>query len=146
MFSICLNWIAIWYLFHRWWMNWNVLFNSLISYVMCRTVFQGCWLEQVNGGMSSISSKEFEIWELTKTDGLYSMNLWHKRLGHPSLNITQLILEVRKHKDSNFRAKQTRKKFPLSEHKTSSAFELVIVIYGYHIELLLLVVLFIFWQ
>jgi len=69
-----------------------------------------------------------------KTDGLHSMDLWHKRLGHPSLKITQLIPEVRKHKDNNvvnktcevcFRAKHTREKFPLSEHKASSAFELV---------------------
>ena len=36
-----------------------------------------------------------------KTDGLHSMDLWHKRLGHPSLKITQLIPEVGKHKDSN---------------------------------------------
>ena len=69
-----------------------------------------------------------------KIGGLHCMDLWHKRLGHPSLKITQLIPEVRKHKDNNvvnktcevcFRAKQTREKFPLSEHKTSSAFELI---------------------
>ena len=69
-----------------------------------------------------------------KIDGLHSIDLWHKRLGHPSLKITQLIPEVRKHKDNNvvnktcevsFRAKQTREKFPLSEHKASSAFELI---------------------
>ena len=69
-----------------------------------------------------------------KTDGLHSMDLWYKRLGHPSLKITELILEIRKHKDSNvvnktcevyFRAKQTREKFPLSEHKASNAFELI---------------------
>jgi len=69
-----------------------------------------------------------------KSDGLHSMDLWHKRLEQPSLKITQLIPEVRKHKDNNvvnktcevcFRAKQTREKFPLSEHKASSAFELI---------------------
>jgi len=69
-----------------------------------------------------------------KTNGLHSIDLWHKRLGYPSLKITQLIPKVRKHKDSNvvnktcevyFRAKQTREKFPLSEHKTNSAFELI---------------------
>jgi len=69
-----------------------------------------------------------------KTDDLHSMDLWHKQLGHPSLKITQLIPEIRKHKNNNvvsktcevcFRAKQTREKFPLSEHKISSAFELV---------------------
>jgi len=36
-----------------------------------------------------------------ETDDLHSMDLWHKRLGHPSLKITQLIPEVKKHKDSN---------------------------------------------
>ena len=69
-----------------------------------------------------------------KTNGLHSMDLWHKQLGHPSLKITQLIPEVRKHKDNNvvnktcevcFRAKHTREKFPLSEHKDTSAFELI---------------------
>ena len=69
-----------------------------------------------------------------KTNDLHSMDLWHKRLGHPSLKITQLIIEVREHKVSNVvnktcevcsRAKQTREKFPLSQHKDSSAFELV---------------------
>ena len=52
-----------------------------------------------------------------KTDGLHSMDLWQKRLGHPSLKITQLIHKIRNHKDNNvvnktcevfFRAKLTR--------------------------------------
>ena len=55
-------------------------------------------------------------------------------IGTSFLKITQLIPKVRKHKDSNvvnktyevcFRAKQIREKFPLSEHKVNSAFELV---------------------
>ena len=50
------------------------------------------------------------------------------------MKITQLIPEVRKHKDSNvvnktrevcFRAKHTKEKFSLSEHKASNAFELI---------------------
>lgn len=62
------------------------------------------------------------------------MDLWHKRLGHPFLKISKLIPQVSRHRDINvvnkacevcFRAKQTREKFPLSQNKASSAFELI---------------------
>ncbi|XP_050895027.1 uncharacterized protein LOC127101610 [Lathyrus oleraceus] len=69
-----------------------------------------------------------------KTDGFHPMDLWHKQLGHPSLKISKLIPQVSRHRDINvvnkacevcFRAKQTREKFPLSQNKASSAFELI---------------------
>ena len=64
-------------------------------------------------------------------EGPNSLDLWHKRLGHPSLNITKLLplIDSRKigvlddHCDVCLRAKQTRNKFPLSDNKASDMFE-----------------------
>lgn len=69
-----------------------------------------------------------------KIEGMKSMDLWHKRLGHPSLKVTQLVSGVSNCKSDSvvnkacdvcFRANQTREKFPLSEHKASGVFELI---------------------
>jgi len=66
-----------------------------------------------------------------KVDDMSLFDLWHKRMRHPSLKITQLIpnidSSVTRHKacDVRQRAKQTRDSFPLSSHKASSSFELV---------------------
>jgi len=62
-----------------------------------------------------------------------SLDLWHKRMGHPSLKITELVSNTSS-KNNNYgnkacdvcqRAKQTRDSFPLSNHKAASAFDLV---------------------
>jgi hypothetical protein len=57
-----------------------------------------------------------------KVVGVNQLELWHRRLGHPSLKITQLVSNSSKNKEHDhlnkncdvcLRAKQTRKKFPL---------------------------------
>jgi len=69
-----------------------------------------------------------------KTDGMNSMELWHKRMGHPSIKIIQMIPGISKHGSSSefnkvcdicFRAKQTREKFAVSEHNANNIFEMV---------------------
>ena len=68
-----------------------------------------------------------------KVDNPNSLDLWHKRLGHPSLKITKLLplIDSRQigalddHCNVCLRAKQTRNKFPLSENKASDMFELI---------------------
>ena len=66
--------------------------------------------------------------------GMASLDLWHKRLGHPSLQITKLVPEVsvmksetrlNKSCDVCQRAKQIRDKFPVSENNAKAIFELV---------------------
>ena len=68
-----------------------------------------------------------------KVDAMMSLDLWHKRMGHPSLKITELVSNTSS-KNNNYgnkacdvcqRAKQTRDSFPLSNHKAASAFDLV---------------------
>nr|KYP63606.1 Retrovirus-related Pol polyprotein from transposon TNT 1-94 [Cajanus cajan] len=69
-----------------------------------------------------------------KTDGVNHVDLWHKRLGHPSFKISKLIPELSENKckdllnkncDICFRAKQSRDMFPLSEHKANNIFDLI---------------------
>ena len=69
-----------------------------------------------------------------KTDGVNSLDLWHKCLGHPSLKITKLVPKVDPSENNKIlnkacdvcqRAKQTRDQFPLSDHKASDVFELI---------------------
>lgn len=66
-------------------------------------------------------------------NGTDSLDLWHKRLGHPSLRVTKLVSNVVPTNDSEVmnkacdvcqRAKQTRDRFPLSENKACDKFEL----------------------
>ncbi|GKD37932.1 retrovirus-related pol polyprotein from transposon TNT 1-94 [Tanacetum coccineum] len=61
-------------------------------------------------------------------------DLWHKRLGHPSLDFLKLLPQVNLNKkdkelsqscDVCHRAKQSREKFPVSENKVASIFELI---------------------
>nr|GME05615.1 Retrovirus-related Pol polyprotein from transposon TNT 1-94 [Ipomoea batatas] len=68
-----------------------------------------------------------------KTEVVDSLDLLHKRSGHPSMRSTKLIpmvsssegsLQLNKACDVCQRAKQTRAAFPLSDNKASSAFEL----------------------
>lgn len=71
--------------------------------------------------------------KVCKVGDMSLLHLWHKRMGHPSMKISQLISNVGKNKsvienkacDVCQRAKQTRDSFPLSDHKASSSFELV---------------------
>jgi hypothetical protein len=72
--------------------------------------------------------------KICKTDGVNSVDLWHKRMGHPSMKITQMIPGANKHENGSefnkacdicFRAKQTREKFPLSEHNACNIFEII---------------------
>ena len=66
--------------------------------------------------------------------GMASIDLWHKQLSHPSLQITKLVLEVsvreqktrlNKSCDVCQRAKQTRDKFLVSENNAKPIFELI---------------------
>ena len=63
-----------------------------------------------------------------------SLDLWHQRLGHPSLRITKLVPEVHSSNQENSlnkncdvcqKAKQRRDKFFVSENKTLGIFELI---------------------
>lgn len=65
-----------------------------------------------------------------------SMELWHKRMGHPSVKIVKLLPSVSSSSSENenrlnkaceicFRAKQSRDKFPLSTNKATRIFEMV---------------------
>lgn len=61
-----------------------------------------------------------------------SMELWHKRMGHPSENVVKLLPPVSSSKgilnkacEVCFRAKHSRDKFPLSENKSTRIFEMV---------------------
>uniref|UniRef100_M1DKM4 Retroelement pol polyprotein n=1 Tax=Solanum tuberosum TaxID=4113 RepID=M1DKM4_SOLTU len=67
-------------------------------------------------------------------NGSDSLDIWHKRLGHPSLRVTKLVSNVIPTNDSEMmnkdcdvcqRAKQTRDRFPLSENKVYDKLELV---------------------
>ncbi|KAJ8645102.1 hypothetical protein MRB53_006850 [Persea americana] len=70
-----------------------------------------------------------------KTTGIASLELWHRRMGHPSSRIVDLISEVSNDSRSNsvktkpcdicFRAKQTREMFFPSENKAKECFDLI---------------------
>lgn len=69
-----------------------------------------------------------------KANSGVSLELWHKRMGHPSLQVTKLLPGVssrdnnsrlNKHCDVCQREKQSRDKFPVSDHRASEIFELV---------------------
>ncbi|XP_027338026.1 uncharacterized protein LOC113851952 [Abrus precatorius] len=63
--------------------------------------------------------------------GTNSLNLWHKRLGHPSFKVVGFAPHVGKGKTSDetcdicLRAKQTRDGFPISESKVIRNFQLI---------------------
>jgi len=69
-----------------------------------------------------------------KTDCVVQFDLWHKRLGHPSMQVTKLVAGVNFKASKNKlnkncevcqKAKQSRDEFLVSEHKASAIFELV---------------------
>jgi transposase InsO family protein len=68
-----------------------------------------------------------------KVDAGISLDLWHRRMGHPSLRITELVSNISSNNnmygnkacDICQGAKQTRDNFPLSNNKVSNAFDLV---------------------
>lgn len=69
-----------------------------------------------------------------RTEGMNQLELWHKRLGHPSCRTAKLISSVGGGKVSELlnkacntcqRAKQTKETFPLSNHQASDIFELI---------------------
>ncbi|GAU34891.1 hypothetical protein TSUD_144220 [Trifolium subterraneum] len=71
--------------------------------------------------------------KVLKVDAGISLDLWHKRMGHPSLRITELVSNISS-KNNNYgnkacdvcqRVEQTRDSFPLSNHKVFNAFDLV---------------------
>ena len=74
-------------------------------------------------------------------------HLWHQRLGHPSKEVMALFFNSihcpNMSKKNNevceicFRAKQTRNSFPLSTNIAKDLFDVIIVIFGDHIEPLL---------
>lgn len=68
-----------------------------------------------------------------KIDSGLSLDIWHRRMGHPSLKITKLVSNnssrnndyENKACDVCQRAKQTRDSFPLSNNNAADVFELV---------------------
>jgi len=67
--------------------------------------------------------------QVKKADNVDCMELWHKRLGHPSFKVTELISGFGKNKFENcdicFRAKQCRENFPIREQRASGIFEMI---------------------
>ncbi|KAJ4812579.1 Retroelement pol polyprotein-like [Rhynchospora pubera] len=67
------------------------------------------------------------------TSGGSTYELWHRRMGHPSTQITSIFPDVEKNSSSTLksvcdtcmRAKQTREVFPISLNKTLEPFELI---------------------
>ena len=68
------------------------------------------------------------------TNANNQLELWHKRLGHPSYKIVQMVPNVsgncenrslNKNCEICERSKQTREKFPLSEYQASDVFDLI---------------------
>ena len=69
-----------------------------------------------------------------KANGMSQLELWHKRMGHPSYKTTQSVPDLskrkyeglsNKHCDVCLRAKQSRERFSISEHNASELFELI---------------------
>jgi len=69
-----------------------------------------------------------------KVEGTNQLEVWHKRLGHPSWKTTQLVSNCNGSRvselqnkvcDTYQRAKQTRETFPLSNHQASTTFDLI---------------------
>ncbi|GJZ82291.1 retrovirus-related pol polyprotein from transposon TNT 1-94 [Tanacetum coccineum] len=69
-----------------------------------------------------------------KTTTTLPFDLWHKRLGHPSLEVLKLLPRVNQNKndkelsqscDACHRVKQSREKFPVSDNKVASIFEAI---------------------
>ncbi|GKC60790.1 retrovirus-related pol polyprotein from transposon TNT 1-94 [Tanacetum coccineum] len=74
------------------------------------------------------------VFKTTTTIATVPFNLWHKRLGHPSLEVLKFIPQVNLNKrdrelsqncDVCHRAKQCREKFSISDNKAASIFELI---------------------
>ncbi|GKD48320.1 retrovirus-related pol polyprotein from transposon TNT 1-94 [Tanacetum coccineum] len=70
----------------------------------------------------------------TTTTTSIPFEIWHKRLGHPSLEVLKFIIQVNINKrDREFsqncdvchRAKQCQEKFPSSDNKATSTYELI---------------------
>ncbi|WVZ23541.1 hypothetical protein V8G54_002085 [Vigna mungo] len=59
--------------------------------------------------------------QIQMVDGMNQVDLWHKRLGHPSFKITQSIPAVSKIKVEGL----SREKFPASNHKAGEIFDLI---------------------
>nr|GFA81985.1 retrovirus-related Pol polyprotein from transposon TNT 1-94 [Tanacetum cinerariifolium] len=73
-----------------------------------------------------------QVFKMTTTS--IPFDLWHKRLGHPSLEVLKLLPQVNLNKkdrelsqscDVCHRAKQSREKFLVSDNKVASIFELI---------------------
>ena len=69
-----------------------------------------------------------------RVEGITQLEVWQKRLGHPSRQNTQLISNGSRNRvsesqnkvcDTCQRAKQTRETFPLSNNQASNAFDLI---------------------
>jgi len=69
-----------------------------------------------------------------KVDKGMSLDLWHQRLGHPSMQVTKIVSGIDVEKgtenlnkccDVCQRTKQTKNKFPISDFRVSDAFELI---------------------
>ena len=69
---------------------------------------------------------------ILRAQAIKSLNLWHRRLGHLFMRITQLVLKIKNHNDNsnkNYdvcqRTKQKRDNFFVSDHKTVTIFKLI---------------------
>ena len=69
-----------------------------------------------------------------RVEGITQLEVWHKRLGHPSWQITQLVSNGSRNRVSGLhnkfcdtcqRAKQTRETFPLSNNQATNTFDLI---------------------
>jgi len=87
-----------------------------------------------------------EIVTSLHTEACKDLVLWHNRMGHPSLQVTECIPGVRRSSSSNnelsikncdvcFRAKQTRQCFPDSLNNAKDNFDLIHCDLWVHIEL-----------
>ncbi|GJU06838.1 retrovirus-related pol polyprotein from transposon TNT 1-94 [Tanacetum coccineum] len=74
-----------------------------------------------------------QVFKTTTTTSI-PFDIWHKRLGHPSLEVLKLLPQVNQNKkdrelsqscDVCHRAKQSHEKFSVSDNKVASIFELI---------------------
>ncbi|XP_010420948.1 PREDICTED: uncharacterized protein LOC104706448 [Camelina sativa] len=89
---------------------------------------------------SAFHFRRMELAAAVTTQDTENLELWHKRMGHPSAKVLGVlpcisnsvsVINLNKDCDVCFCAKKTRESFPLSMNKTSTIFELIhIVLWG----------------
>ncbi|GJY30198.1 retrovirus-related pol polyprotein from transposon TNT 1-94 [Tanacetum coccineum] len=109
----------------------NILFNN--GFILCytlRTVIGAG--KRWDGGLFYFREKP--LVQALNTTSSISVDLWHKRLGHPSLEVINFLPGVSSSRKDRVisencevchRAKQCREKFPVSDNKVNSISELI---------------------